>query len=166
MKLLPVLLFAVPLVAQTTVLRGVVSDETGAVVPAAEVTLMGPLGARSTTTGNDGSYLFVGLPPGDYSVQASTPALALVQPVQVTLGGGTRTLNLQLKLAATKQEITVSGNVPTVSTDAANNASAMVIKGKDLEALSDDPEDLQVDLQAFSWTRGGSERRRNLRGWL
>ncbi len=122
----------------------------------AEVVATGPAGARTTTTASDGSYLIVGLPPGDYSLQASTPALALAQPLRLTLDGGTRTLNLQLKLTATKQEITVSGNdAPTVTTDVANNASAMVIKGKDLDALSDDPEDLQTDLQALAGPAAG-----------
>lgn len=156
MKLLPLLLYALPVVAQTTVLRGIVSDETGAVVPGVDVIVTGPTGVRTAKAGNDGSYLIVGLPSGDYTVQASMPALILPQPIRVSLSGGTRTLNLQLKLYVTKQEITVSGNeAATVSTDAANNASAMVIKGKDLDSLSDDPEDLQADLQALAGPAAG-----------
>ena len=143
------------LMAQTATLRGVVTDETGAVIPAAKVTATGPNGARVATTGNDGSYALAGLPPGDYTVEASASGLVLPEPMRVTLSAGTRALNLQMKVAATRQEITVQANDAAVSTDAASNASAVTIKGSDLESLSDDPEDLQSDLQALAGPSAG-----------
>jgi len=42
-----------------------------------------------------------------------------------------------------------------ISTDASSNASAVVLKGSDLDALSDNPEDLQVDLQALAGPSAG-----------
>ena len=42
-----------------------------------------------------------------------------------------------------------------LSTESANNASALVLKGKDLEALADDPEDLTTDLQALAGPAAG-----------
>src|SRR5262249_40572709 len=83
---------AVSLSGQTTALRGVISDETGAVIPDVNVIVTGSTGTRSATSANDGSYLLTGLPPGEYSVEASTPALALPQPQRITLSGGIRTL--------------------------------------------------------------------------
>lgn len=54
------------------------------------------------------------------------------------------------------EEVTVTENAgPLVSTDPAANASATVISGKDLEALSDDPEDLQADLEALAGPSAG-----------
>lgn len=141
--------------AQTATLRGVVTDESGAVIPSAKVTANGPNGARSANTGNDGSYTLAGLSPGDYTVEASTAGLVLPEPVRITLSAGVRALNLQLKLAATRQEITVQESDAAVSTDAASNASAVTIKGSDLDALSDDPEDLQSDLQALAGPSAG-----------
>jgi hypothetical protein len=158
MKVVSLLFFALSasLTAQTATLRGVVSDETGAVIPSANVTVTGLDGTRSTTTGNDGSYVVAGLRAGDYTVQAFTPDLVLPQPAKVSLGTGVRTLNLQLRLSATRQEITVAeSDTAMVSTDASSNASAMTIKGKDLDALSDDPEDLQADLQALAGPAAG-----------
>src|SRR5579864_217763 len=148
-------LLSTSLLAQTATLRGVVTDESGAVIPSAKVTANGPNGARSANTGNDGSYTLAGLSPGDYTVEASTAGLVLPEPVQITLSAGVRALNLQLKLAATRQEITVQESDATVSTDAASNASAVTIKGSDLDALSDDPEDLQSDLQALAGPSAG-----------
>src|SRR5438876_950853 len=59
-------------VAQVTYgsFRGVVTDPSGAAVPAASVTaVLTDRGlSRNTTTGADGSYEFPGLLPGTYSV--------------------------------------------------------------------------------------------------
>ena len=44
-------------------LNGVVSDESGAVLPGVTVTLSGPYGTRSTTTGTQGEFRFLNLTP-------------------------------------------------------------------------------------------------------
>jgi len=70
-----------PLMAQTASLHGQVTDESGAIIPGAKVTLTGPSGfVKTTTSANDGSYTFAGVPPGSYTLQASAPDLALAQP--------------------------------------------------------------------------------------
>ncbi|HYM07282.1 MAG TPA: carboxypeptidase regulatory-like domain-containing protein [Terriglobales bacterium] len=144
------------LMGQTSTLRGVVTDETGAVIPSANVAVNGPGGTRSATTGKDGSYVITGLRLGDYSVQASAPNLGMLQPAKIALGSGFGTLNLQLRIAVTTQQITVAdSDAPAVSTDAAGNASAVIIKGAALDALSDDPADLQADLQALAGPSAG-----------
>jgi len=146
-----------PLSAQTAVLRGQATDESGAVVPGAKVTATGPSGlVKTATTGADGSYSIVGLPPGNYTVQASAPDLAMAQPAKVTLSSGTVTLNLQLKVASTVQQVTIPENAgPQVNTDPSNNATALVLTGDDLDALPDDPDDLQEDLQALAGPSAG-----------
>src|SRR2546422_9859635 len=106
------------------------------------VTNNAPNGPKSKTAGSGGSYTFTGLPTGEYTVQASAPDLVLPQPARVALGASIRTLNLQLKIAATVQQVTVEDTgAPTVSTEASGNASAVTLKGSDLDALSDDLED-------------------------
>jgi len=143
--------------AQTASLRGQITDESGAVIPSAKVTLNGPSRlVKTATTLVDGSYSFVGLVPGEYTVQASAPELGLPQPVKIALKSGPQTLNLQLKVASTAQQVTVEANSgPTVSTDAASNASALVLRGADLDALSDNPDDLQADLMALAGPAAG-----------
>ena len=152
-----VLALASFLCAQTASLRGQVTDESGAVVPAASVTLTlaeGP--SRSTAADGRGVYTFTGLAPGEYTVRAAAPQLALAQPERVAVTFGPHTLNLKLQVAATLQEVTV-GDVggATVSTEADANASAVVIQGDDLQALSDNPDDLQADLQALAGPAAG-----------
>lgn len=143
--------------AQNSTLRGIVTDVSGAVVPNATVTLSGPGGIeRTATTGGNGAYAFAGLTNGDYTVQASAPQLVLAQAEAATIRAGVQTLNLRLTVASTTQQIVVEENAgPTVSTDAASNAGATVIQGDDLNSLSDDPEDLQADLQALAGPSAG-----------
>jgi hypothetical protein len=151
------LLLAALASAQNITLRGVVTDQSGAVVPNATVTVKGPGGLeRTTMTGEDGVYIVAGLPSGDYTADATAPQLTLPKPEKVSLRAGVQTLNLQLKVAATSVQVTVNDEaLPMVSTDAANNAGALVLRGEDLEALSDDPDDLAADLQALAGPSAG-----------
>src|SRR5947207_2851646 len=114
--------------AQTATLRGQVIDESGAVVPGASVTLTPNTGAgRSTTTDGAGSYSFVVLTAGDYTVRASAPQLAQPEVVHLTLRPGAQTLDLHLRIASTAQQVTVQdNNNGGVSLAAAENASAVV----------------------------------------
>jgi len=156
-RLFLALVLSSPLLAQTAIVRGIATDESGAVVPGAKVTVSGPSGlVKTATTAADGSYSVVGLRPGDYTVQAAAPDLAMGQAAKITLSTGAITLNLQLKVASTVQQVTIQENAgPQVTTDPSNNASALVLTGDDLDALPDDPDDLQEDLQALAGPSAG-----------
>ena len=151
------LLASLPALGQTVSLRGLVTDQSGAVVPLATVTLSASSGmVKSTNAAIDGTYAFAGLAPGNYTVNASAPDLTLPQAVKISLKRGFETLNLQLLVAATQQQVKVEDNAgPGVSTDAANNASAITLRGSDLDALSDNPDDLAADLQALAGPAAG-----------
>lgn len=138
-------------------IRGQVTDESGALVPGAKVTATGPGGVvKATTSENDGAYVLSPLAPGRYSVQATSPGLTQLQPAPVDVNGAVATLNIQLRVTLEKQEVTVQENTgPQVSTDPASNAGALVLRGDDLQALSDDPDDLQADLQALAGPAAG-----------
>jgi len=137
---------------QTASLKGQVTDQSGAIVPGASVTLTDSKGAvKSTTSDETGSYTFAGIAPGNYSVQASAPQLAMPQAIKVSLKPGAQVLNLQLRIASMVEKVTVAENGgPSVSTAASNNANAVVLTGSDLDALSDNPDDLLADLQALA----------------
>jgi Carboxypeptidase regulatory-like domain len=143
--------------AQTASLHGSVTDPTGAVVPDANVLLSDSSGVtRSAVSDKNGSFSFVGLPPGSYTLRASAPDLALPAPISVTLSERFVTINLILKVEAAKQNIDVAEQtVPTLSADNSSNASSIVLQGKDLEALGDSQEDLATDLQALAGPSAG-----------
>ncbi len=141
--------------AQTATLRGVVTDSSGAVVAGARITLSGSTGNPDLTTSNNrGAYSFMGLMPGAFMVQAAAPQLASRQ-TKIDIVPGANTLNLQLGLASVTESVTVDADASQIGTDASSNASATVLRGSDLEALSDNPEDLMTDLQALAGPSAG-----------
>src|ERR1700676_603235 len=141
------------------IVRGVITDESGALVPGAKITVSNDSGpVKSVTAGGDANYSVTGLPPGKYVVQAASPGLVQPQLSTVDVSGGLQpvTANLQLQVEAEKQEVTVQENAgPAVSVDPSQNAGALVLRGADLQALSDDPDDLQADLQALAGPSAG-----------
>ena len=68
--LLALALSAAPAAAQDGGIAGRVTDETGAVLPGATVTLSGPDAARVTQSDGDGGYVFPAVPAGTWSVTA------------------------------------------------------------------------------------------------
>lgn len=132
-------------------LRGVVTDELGAVVVGATVTLLDAAGQQKTIATNDtGTYTFSGLVPGRYSVRVSSKGFASAEAPEVEVAAGQRqSQDFTLKVMIEEQKVTVAAETP-VSTDAAANANQTVITGKDLDALPDDPDELAAALQALA----------------
>ena len=160
------LLWSFLLLALSAILRaqpvatvhGAVTDESGAVIPGARITVSNAAGpVKSAIATDNGSYSINGLTPGKYNVQATAPGLQQAQPFAVDLTTSPNaTVNLQLLVAAEKQEVTVQENPgPAISVDPSQNAGALVLRGTDLQALSDDPDDLQADLQALAGPSAG-----------
>ncbi len=157
--LLLILTSTAALMAQTTPgsLHGTVADPTGAVIPQAVVTATSSSGQKtSATTDNVGNYQIQGLAPGRYTVSANAPGFAPSAPQIATLAAG-RALKLDIPLAiqVEQEKVDVQAQGTTVDVNPENNASAIVIKGKDLEALSDDPDELQQELQALAGPSAG-----------
>ena len=151
------LLMAVALLAQAPAnLRGVVTDPSGAGVPGASVTVTGPGDVvRVVQTNNNGAYAINGLPPGSYTLRIAALGFSLFESTQIELTAARAiTADAKLSLAADKQEITVA-DTTQVELDPSKNASATVLSGTDLDMLSDDPNDLQNDLQALAGPSAG-----------
>ena len=140
----------------TGILRGTMTDDSGGVIPAANVTLTGKGVNRTAQTQVDGSYVFQGLAPGQYNVVVSFPGFAPInKPVNVAAGSNV-VVPIQMVVAASKQEITVADQSTTaLSVEPDNNATALVLRGEDLAALPDDPDDLSDALQALAGPGAG-----------
>ena len=101
-----VLLAAPPLTAAqrtTGDIRGVISDESGAVLPGVTVTLRGRTvpGAPTTVTNEAGIYRFPNLPPGNYDIRAELQGFSISEQTGIPLAlGGTADVNVQLKARA------------------------------------------------------------------
>src|SRR5437899_11763717 len=99
------LFFSSALFAQTGTLRGVVTDESGAIVPGAKITLTANAGTPNTAVaGDDGSYSFTGITSGEYVVAASAPDLA-VAPLKVMIRPGAQIMNLPVNVASVAQQV-------------------------------------------------------------
>src|SRR4029077_7001965 len=71
------------------------------------------------------------------------------------VGGSSQLVNVALAIAVEKEKINVTDQGTTVDTNPTNNAGAITLRGKDLEALPDDPDELQTDLEALAGPSAG-----------
>jgi hypothetical protein len=151
------LLLSTQLFAQVAALTGLATDETGAVIPRAKITVTTSRGfAKSVEADGRGAWTINGLTPGDYQVRANAPQLATPEAITVSIGTAPVKLNLVLKVVGTSQKVTISEEPgASLSTDASSNVSGLVLRGDDLQALSDDPDDLATDLQALAGPSAG-----------
>jgi hypothetical protein len=143
-------------IGQTGELRGEVLDPTGALVPAAEVMLS--QGSSDFVTHSDagGQYIFLKVAPGSYSVSVTAVGFAPLSLSDVHIATSqVKVLNLSLRIAVQQQQLTVPGESEGVSINPDENASAMVLKGQGLDALSDDPDELQSELEALAGSAAG-----------
>ncbi|PYY09677.1 MAG: hypothetical protein DMG69_09225 [Acidobacteria bacterium] len=146
-----------PAQAPAGTLRGQVTDPSGAVIGSAKVTASAQSGARRVVnTDAAGNFEIADLPAGRYSVTVAARGFTtLVKDVQVT-SGQTEQFNIPLEIEVEKEKIEVQGEEGAqVQVNPANNASGIVISGKDLEALPDDPDELEQDLQALAGPSAG-----------
>ncbi len=144
--------------AATATLRGHVADPTGARIPGAAITITTPSGApvRTSKSDADGAFVVSGLAPGRYIVQAAYSGFAPFQSPAIPLTAGqAKRVDIQMAIEVAQQNVEVTDDSPRVSVEAGANANAIVIKGKDLDALSDDPDELANELQALAGPSAG-----------
>ncbi len=141
-------------------IRGQVTDPSGAVVP--NITVIAtpapgqPGQAKAGTVGKGGAYEIKGLVPGTYTVSAVVQGFARFEQRNIQVVGGlVLQLDIKLQIEQEREEVNVSGQAQTLSVAPENNASAIVISGKELESFSDDPDELQSELQALAGPAAG-----------
>ena len=141
----------------TATVKGTVADTTGAVIPGATVTLTSANGKSTVMQSqSDGTYTFTGVRAGTYSETVAMQGFASFVKLNVRITSG-QALIIDAKMAIQEQsqQVNVNATGTTLSTDSDSNASATVIKGKDLEALSDDPDELSSELSALAGPSAG-----------
>src|SRR5258706_10336941 len=141
----------------TGTLHGQVTDPSGAVVPSATVAVLVSGGEpHSATTNRSGAYEIGNLAPGKYTVTANAKGFAVFVQNDVDVPAGqVAQFNIALDINVEKEKVNVQEEGPQLDVNPANNASAVVLSGKDLEALPDDPDELQSDLEALAGPSAG-----------
>ncbi len=143
----------------TATVRGAIADPTGALIPGATVKLSTSTGTVVATTASDaaGAYTFPNLAPGTYVVHAEFTGFAPVSvPAFAVTAGQIKHIEIAMSTVVEQQSVTVTDEeAPMVSVEASGNTSSVVLKGNDLDALSDDPDELSNELTALAGPSAG-----------
>src|ERR687893_786391 len=108
-----ILLCSVSVAAQQArgTLRGLITDELGAAIVGASVTLTDTTGLqKQATTNGEGIYTFTGLPLGNYKLEAIAPGFTQSDGQTVEIKSGRQSLDITLKV--TIQEQVTVGETP------------------------------------------------------
>ena len=144
--------------ATTATVRGHVADPSGAVIPGASITITTPAGktVSKTTADASGQYVVNGIAPGSYIVQSNVEGFApFVSPAIPLAAGQVKHVVISMAMVVEQQSVVVTDESPAVSVEASGNANSIVLKGKDLDALSDDPDELSNELTALAGPSAG-----------
>lgn len=145
-----------PAQQRTGSLRGQVSDELGALVVGATVTITAADGSQKIAVTNaEGTYNFNSLAPGAYTIRVVSAGFSPYEKTELTIAAGPRTTHdVRLIVTLEKQVITVTEE-QGLNTDPQNNADAVVLKGQDLDVLPDDPDALASAVSAMAGPSAG-----------
>jgi Carboxypeptidase regulatory-like domain len=103
----------------TGTIVGLVTDQSGAVVPDATVTLVdiSTNGERTTVTSRTGQYVFVNVAPGAYDITASKTGFELSKIASQTVAVGTQTTaNFKLRVGSARQTVEVEASSTDLQT--------------------------------------------------
>ncbi|MCU1236641.1 MAG: Cna B-type protein, partial [Candidatus Solibacter sp.] len=130
-------------------LRGTITDPSSAAVPGAVVQLRGPGREQRVKTDQTGQYTFPTLAPGRYQVRITAKGFAIAQKTDLAIERPTE-FDAQLVIGTRAQVINVDDQLRGVSTEPDANGSAIVMRERQIAALSDDPDELALQLQALA----------------
>ena len=131
-------------------LKGTVTDQLGSLVTNARVVLKDERGSTTSITTNAGGvYEFKNLRPGTYEIRVVTPGFVVYEQKGLVVESHRALVaDAQLSVELEDQQVTIDSR--GVSTDSDNNANAIVLKGRDLDTLPNDPSALASALQALA----------------
>ncbi len=139
-------------------ITGQVQDTLGAVVVGASVTVVSATGQEKTTTSNpNGEFSVTGLAPGRYTVKVFATNFSLYENTEVDVEAAEPTeLLVPLTVEAVIEQVDID-LANQLTTDPENNLGATVLREQDLEALPDDPDELEAALQALAGPSAGPD---------
>ena len=104
---------------------GTVADDSGAVLPGVSVTLSGPYGSRSTTTGGQGEFRFLNVDQGRYTIKTALTGFAgISQEITVNTGINVN-LDFRMKVATVEETVTITAESPIVDVKKVGTATTI-----------------------------------------
>jgi hypothetical protein len=132
-----VLAMSVSVYAQTPtgIISGAVTDESGAVVPNATVTITNKTTGfvRTVTTNAEGLFSAPALPAGEYEVRSELTGFRTTLRQATVQAGDTTSVNLPMQVGGTKDVVTVEGVAPQINYE--NHSIEGVITRQKIEGL-------------------------------
>jgi Carboxypeptidase regulatory-like domain len=123
--------------AQTSGIAGVVTDESGGVLPGVTIEASSPAlieGARAATSDGNGRFTIADLRPGAYQVTFSLPGFSIIRREGIVLTASfTANINVQMRVGALDETIVVTGSSPIV--DVRNVVRQRLVDSETIEAL-------------------------------
>jgi outer membrane receptor protein involved in Fe transport len=116
--------------------NGVVSDPSGAAVPAAQVALTNTATGveRTSTSNSDGAYAFLNVMPGQYSIRATAKGFSAMTQTQITLEvNQTATFDFHLKVGEAQSTVTVEATAAAV--ESSTSELGAVVNNRDVVEL-------------------------------
>ena len=128
-------------------ITGVVTDQTGAIIPDAKVTLKDNAkgNIQDATTNREGVYRFYLLTPSSYTVAVTASGFSSVSRTAAVGVGQVATLNIQLAIGASTTSVTVTESAPLLQTDNGDTSTSVTEQqvlnvpnpGNDLSAIAE-----------------------------
>jgi len=129
--------FCLPALAQTRggEANGTVTDASGAVVPDATITLtnQGTNIQNTTTTNNNGYFVFVNVQPGNYKLKVEKAGFKAVESSFVVVVNQAVTQNMKLDVGSAATTIEVTAQAPVL--DSTTSSLGTVIEEKTVQSL-------------------------------
>ena len=139
-------------------IRGQVTDPAGALIPGVQITITAAAADQVVTTASDatGTFAIRNLAPGSYVIHATFDGFLPFESAPISVAEGqAKRISIVMAIAVAQQNIVVSDEATEVNLEAAGNTSAVTLQGNDLEALSDDPDELANELSALAGPSAG-----------
>jgi len=138
-------------------IHGTVLDPSGFAVSNAAVKATPATGAAANvTTSATGAYNMNNLPTGTYTIDVTVTGFAPYKKESVVVTAGRADqLDINLTIEQQKEQVTVNAEALTLDTSAESNASQVVITQQEMDALPDDPDELQADLESLAGPGAG-----------
>jgi hypothetical protein len=132
-----------------------VTDPSGAAVPGAVIQARGPGGDHRARTNSSGEYVFPSLTAGRYQVRIAAKGFTMVSK-EIAIKAPV-IFDAQLVIQTDRQVVNVEDQLRGVSAQADSNGGALVLRARELAILSDDPDELALQLQTLAGPAPGPD---------
>ena len=138
-------------------LRGDVIDPRGDIIVGAKITITNDQNLkREAVSDKQGQFVFTGLQVGEYTLQVAAEGFAFYEE-PVALGANLQPPRIRITLHPTISEmVMVDDDTINVALDPQSAGGAQVVKGKDIQALPDDPDQLNAQLKNLATSSGSA----------